>query len=217
MNPDCTETTKTAFEGRLAPPWKLPRKLNHDNDIGVELSNSDHLTSRNLQSDVFVQSEATPDESNEPHENLMFSEGNESLFGLPENSLNNRTDHNHPRNHCDAKLNLSPINSISNYTYDDRVAKILDELYSITTLEQINIPSNPAYKAACWLLYDDDLKIEPGDRFLTQRFVLAVFLFSIGWHPDKIHQLSPITCDFDKIKCNGDGHITEINISEYYE
>ena len=147
----------------------------------------------------------------------MSSEVNKSPFGPPDSSVNSSTDHNHPKNHCDTKPNLSPINSMSNYTYDDRVAKILDELYSITTLTEINDRRNLAYKAACWLLYDDDLKIEPGDRFLTQRYAIAGFLFSIDWHPDRVVHRSLETCDFDKIKCNDEGHITEINISEYCE
>ena len=214
VNPDRTETIKSTFEERLAPPWKLPRKINHDSDVGVEISKSDHVNARNLESNVFVQSEGTPDESNEPHENNMSFEENKSTFGPHDNSLNNTSRPNRPRHHCDTKPNLSPINSISNYTYDDRVAQILDKLYSITTLELINARANPSYRAACWLLYDDDLKIEPGNRFLNQRYVLAVFLFAIEWHPEKIIHLSPRTCDFDKIKCNDEGHIIEINISK---
>lgn len=140
---------------------------------------------RNLQTNLFVQQTNTPAENKEPN----------------------------VQNVCDTKPVLTPINSVNDYIYDDRVARILNVLYSITTLGSINSAGSPSYRAACWILYDDELHIDPNDPFLIQRYALAVFLFAVKYH--ETDMVIPFeTCNFDKIKCDDDGQITVINISE---
>ena len=114
---------------------------------------------------------------------------------------------------CDSLPFLSPISRLSNFTFDTRVAEILGVLYSMVTLEIINNKFSARYRAACWILFDDELQITGQDPLLNERYALAVLIFSM-FDKGSQTQLPLLTCDYDFVKCDDSGHIIEIVISK---
>lgn len=122
----------------------------------------------------------------------------------------NRKLESHGKNrHCDTIPVLSPINEVDGFIYDTRIAKILDTLYAISPLDSINQMTSPQYKAACWILYDDERKMEPDDQFLIQRYVLSMFLFAT--HENALELLHWNICDYVGFSCNDKGHVVKID------
>jgi len=107
---------------------------------------------------------------------------------------------------------LSPLNNISNFTFDTRVEHILSTLHSISTLMSLNDIYSPQYKAACWVLYDDKLQLDKEDNLLIQRYVFATFLFAIHQEDILLNMTSP--CDLGGLLCDEENRITSINMSK---
>ena len=114
---------------------------------------------------------------------------------------------------CDQTPILSSVNHINNFTYDERLDRILNIFHGFLSLDVLNNPFTSEYKAACWILFDDELNISPDDELLVSRFVVATLLFSVE-NATKIH-LPDNACDHISIKCNEDGFISSLDMSKY--
>lgn len=109
---------------------------------------------------------------------------------------------------------LSPINQINNYIYDERMGRVMDIIYGLSSFDVFSNKFSNQYKAACWLLYDDIAKLLPVNDLLIERYALAVSLFATSQETNFFYTNN--TCDFDKNKvtCNDEGHITRIKWRE---
>lgn len=107
---------------------------------------------------------------------------------------------------------LSPVNAIGSFEYNSRVSKIIEILESVSPPSSMYDNSSPQYKAACWILYDDELEVSAQDKYLFERYALAVFLYSTNQNAEVL--LYKDSCGFEKIACDDEGRIQEINLSE---
>ena len=83
----------------------------------------------------------------------------------------------------------------------------------MSSIELLNNNKSPQYKAACWTLFDDMHKITGSYEQFVQRYVMAVFLFTIN--PNVEDVLPPNTCDQQMVACNNEGKITKIEWSKF--
>jgi len=107
---------------------------------------------------------------------------------------------------CDSAPVLSAQNPFQNYTYDESIAKILGILKAFSPVELFRNPHTAQYKAACWIIFDDEMKLTASDTMLVERYSLAVFLF----HFERFEEFSAKSfCEYDerRIKCNSLGEI----------
>ena len=112
---------------------------------------------------------------------------------------------------CEEFPILSPINHINNFVYDERVDRILDMIQTISSRELLNSKDSPQYKAACWIMFVDELHMSEINQLLIQRYVLAVFLFAKN--PNEVSDID--TCDYHIITCDDRGFITALNSSKF--
>jgi len=104
---------------------------------------------------------------------------------------------------------IAPINTLSQFAFDSRVSQILNVVQAHSKLENIFAQGTVEYRATCFLLYDDALKISAEDPRLPERYVLAVFLYATGQLPEIQLPLNP--CLNDRLQCDDGGFITAID------
>ena len=107
---------------------------------------------------------------------------------------------------------LSPFNVVKGFQYNGRAEKIMSIIYAISSADSLNKYDSFQYKAACWIIFDDELQIAAEDMFLVERYVIAVFLYDVKQNAELL--LTNTTCDFSEIVCNARGYIAEVNIRE---
>ena len=103
---------------------------------------------------------------------------------------------------------LSPINIINNFQHDENIGHILNVLNALSSSVMLSNLESSQYKAACWLLYDDSLKIVAGNELLMERYAMAVLFFDNNQDDELSIQTN--FCDYDRIGCNNEGHVTAI-------
>ena len=74
---------------------------------------------------------------------------------------------------CDRKCDHMPLLSTTN-----RGKEIVSHLATISGMDILVNTQSAQYKAACWLIYDDDRSINASNSNLVQRYVLALFYFA---------------------------------------
>ena len=117
---------------------------------------------------------------------------------------------------CDKLPLLSPINDMSNFTFDERVHRILLIIQSMTSIDLLNNFNSPQYKAACWILYDDELQMLPDDKLIIERYVLTVFIFATSQNSTGLLHLPNNTCDIPFVACeNMEMWISSIDLSKF--
>jgi len=104
---------------------------------------------------------------------------------------------------------IAPINTLSQFAFDSRVSQILNVVQAHSKLENIFAQGTVEYRATCFILYDDALKISAEDPRLPERYVLAVFLYATGQLPEIQLPLNP--CLNDRLQCDDGGFITAID------
>ena len=113
---------------------------------------------------------------------------------------------------CDERPLLSPTNHLSNFVYDERIVPLIEMIHTLSHVEEVNNIYTPQYKAACWILFDDELEMSTADYFFLQRYVLAVLVSS--FYPNEPIQLPKDICDHEIATCNDDRLITSIALRE---
>lgn len=111
---------------------------------------------------------------------------------------------------CHSKPLLSPISEISNFGFDERVANILNVIQALSNTQDIFTVGTSQYRATCYILYDDPLRLQAEDPMLFQRYTLAVLLYSTN-HVAEV-QLALDVCINDKFNCNKQGKIKAIGL-----
>ena len=138
---------------------------------------------------------------------------------LQSNKIERRLDSSifdHSQNHthrCDELPLLSPANHLNNFQYDETMERTLDIIVTLSSMDLLHDYDTPQYKAACWILFDDIHQLNTTYEHFIQRYVMAVFLYTIN--PNKEDMLPPNTCDHQIIACDGEGKITSIVWSEF--
>lgn len=115
---------------------------------------------------------------------------------------------------CSSLSILSPIGAYSNFTLDKRVHDMLHIIDALTSPEALLDSFSPQYKAACWILHDDKHQISPENDLMVQRYVVAVFIYTL-WEGVTDSILSMNTCDYPIVSCNDEGHVTSIIASKF--
>ena len=113
---------------------------------------------------------------------------------------------------CHLLPRLAPYNTLSNFQFDESVAKVMDLIHSLTSDVFLSDRRNAQYKAACWIIYDDVLKMPFDDKGFIERYSMAVFLFATGQSAGSI--IPSNICDLDELACDNEGFITEIKYRE---
>ena len=108
---------------------------------------------------------------------------------------------------------LAPINELTNFSFDDRVSRVLNVIQALSNVQDINTLGSVQNKATCYILYDDPLQIKAEDRLLAQRYVLAVYLFSTFRQAEML----PLDmCLNHDCECNDDGDIMSVNLGKFF-
>ena len=116
--------------------------------------------------------------------------------------------------YCDDKPILSPINDLTGNIYDERISKLLEVFESLSSHDAIHNEDTAQYKAACFILYDDENKMTVEDELTIERYVLQLFFISTKIYT--FGQALPSDfCDVDGVRCDKDGHITELVFCKY--
>lgn len=103
---------------------------------------------------------------------------------------------------------LSPINEDNNFSHDERIRKILSTIHAISTADSLNQFFSPQYKAACWILFDDERMIEPHNPNVVQRYILALYLFATRRNAADF--LPKNFCDYPDFYCDDSHQVTRI-------
>ena len=103
---------------------------------------------------------------------------------------------------------LSSINHKNNQV-DHRLDTIMSVLRTVSSTKSLSHYNTPQYKAACWIMYDDDFQIAPTDRRFLERYVCVVFLYAAGY--TDLQLFSKDACDYEEVSCNSQGHISVLN------
>lgn len=106
---------------------------------------------------------------------------------------------------------ISPINDLSSFAFDDRIARVLNVIQALSKMQDIFTRGTSQYEATCYILYDDPLKIKAEDKLLAQRYALAVFLFSTNQRAEV--QLPSDMCFNSKFQCDEEGDIISVDWS----
>ena len=114
---------------------------------------------------------------------------------------------------CRERPLLSPLNHLNNFQYNDRVEKIINILHTISTPASLNNFESTQYKAACWLLFDDDVNSSSHDEHMVQRYIMAVFLYATN---QNVEMLQVDVCHTKGIGCNDQGQIISITLGESF-
>ena len=106
---------------------------------------------------------------------------------------------------------LSPANHLNNFVYDDRIADILNIIHGLSSLELLSDVYSHQYKAACWLIHDDTLKISSISQYLIERYAVAVSLYATNQDAEVLLDGTSV-CHYDesKVKCNDEGRVISI-------
>lgn len=127
--------------------------------------------------------------------------------------INNRGDV--VQRQCPKTPKLSPSNDVNNFVHDQRISEMLDMFYTLSSIDGVQNPETSEYKAACFMIFDDTMKLNAFDPHFTERFAVAVFLFSTEFsqHYDF---LTNGVCDHNQkmIECNNEGFVTKIAFSK---
>ena len=111
---------------------------------------------------------------------------------------------------CEQFPILSPINHLNRDRYEERIELLLNTIYGLTSLQNLNDRNTPQYRAACFILFDDVRNMSIVDRGLIERYSLSVFLYATNQLPE-VH-LSHDTCKSFDVVCNDAGSIIELNL-----
>ena len=114
---------------------------------------------------------------------------------------------------CRERPLLSPLNHLNSFQYNDRVQKIMNILHTVSTPASLSNFESTEYKAACWLLFDDDVSISAHDEHLIQRYIMAVFLYATN---QNLEMLQVDVCHTKGIGCNNQGQIMNITLGESF-
>ena len=114
---------------------------------------------------------------------------------------------------CSSNPLLAPITALSQFSFDERVSKILNIIQAVSNIQDIFTRNTSQNQAACFILYDDPLQIKPEDPVLLQRYALAVFLYSTNELAEV--QLPLDMCLSSIVKCNAHNEITTLAWSKY--
>lgn len=113
---------------------------------------------------------------------------------------------------CQTKPLLAPINELNEFSFDDRASKILNVIGATSDSNEISRRDSSQYRATCYILYDDPLRLEPEDAMLLQRYALAVLFYSMNDMAEA--QLPLDVCLDDKFDCNEQGEVIRLEIGE---
>jgi len=114
---------------------------------------------------------------------------------------------------CDNKPILSAMNDLNNYKFDERIANTLSILQGITSPELILNFFTPQYRSACWILFDDELRIRPESNLFVERYILALIIHNFFEYDGVLRSMA--TCDYEFVQCNSGGHIQRIQLGVY--
>jgi len=112
---------------------------------------------------------------------------------------------------CAQKPLISPINDFSQFSFNDRVSRVLNVLNSASSLDDIYTRGSSQYKAACYILYDDPTKIIAEDPVLIERYAAAVTVYATNLYAEI--EMGINMCQHILFTCDDDDHITEIAIA----
>ena len=88
------------------------------------------------------------------------------------------------------------------------------ERLSIISSVDIDIPNSPQFKAAQWILNQDEMGYAEDSKYLPQRFVAAILYYKIEAGSDKCFELNESIdeCEWNNIKCDTNGFVTELTM-----
>lgn len=115
------------------------------------------------------------------------------------------------KQHCKTMPILSPINDLSNFTFDERVHKIMLIIQTLSSKDSLNHFTSPQHRAACWILYDDEFQMLPEDKLIVQRYIMTVLIFSVLHNENGLLRLPKNICDTFFVECNTEGLISVID------
>lgn len=107
---------------------------------------------------------------------------------------------------------LSSNNQFDRFVQSDREDSIVTKLISISSLTALGNHKSPQYKAACWILFDDERQLSSSSKWLVDRYILALLFYSMGVNAELFIPFH--TCDSDGIQCDERGFITHIQKSK---
>ena len=141
-------------------------------------------------------------------EKSLFQQRNFSEISTYSFSISNHGSVNERR--CHELPILSPLNWITDFQYNHRTEKIMNSIFAVSSSDSLNRYDSFQYKAACWIIFDDELQIDAEDEFLVERYALAVFIYALNLNVELI--FTNDTCEFSEVDCNAKGHITKIDL-----
>ena len=115
---------------------------------------------------------------------------------------------------CHQSPALSASNHANNFIFDQRVENVMSIIHGLSSNELLNDKDSHQYRAACWVIYDDPIKITTEDQFLIERYILALLLYSMNQDAELI--LSMNTCDYDKVSCDENGFIKKVDFCKSF-
>ena len=139
-------------------------------------------------------------DKNNHHFSVRKLQLQQSFFAIEENTV------------CGGTPILAPINTLSDFKYDERVDIILEVIYSVSTMAPFIDFNSPQYKATCWIIYEDSLKLSPENELFLERYILALFLYEMNVDAGTL--ISVDTCEYDMVVCNNEGKIIELHWSK---
>lgn len=110
---------------------------------------------------------------------------------------------------------LSSVNRFDSFIQSEREDNIVTKLISVSSLRSLSNHRSPQYKAACWILFDDELQISSENSFLIERYVLALMFYSMSADAELFIPLN--ICNADGIQCDDEGLITQIKKGELFK
>ena len=141
-------------------------------------------------------------------------DGSTNIIGFKQHSFFITLDSIAREQRCRFNPLVSPINELTNFSFDDRISRVLNVIQALSNVQDINTRGSPQYKATCYILFDDLLQIEAEDRLLAQRYALAVFLFSTFQHTEVLLPLD--MCLDHNFECSLEGDISHVNMGKLF-
>ena len=111
---------------------------------------------------------------------------------------------------CENRPYISPINEHSKFTFDDRVAKTLSVIQALSDTADIFAKGSGQYKASCYILYDDPLRMNPESNLFAERYAIALLMYSTKEMAEV--ELMKHHCDNPQLECDEEGFIIGINL-----
>lgn len=103
---------------------------------------------------------------------------------------------------------LSALSSFGNLAQDDRIQKILNKLNSISSFDSLHSHKSAQYKAACWIIFDDELELSVDSAYFVERYALAIYLISFNVPAELA--MSRSNCNLPGISCDNKGFVRGI-------